>query len=152
LARAILERDTAAAARLGVQLRAIRELRGFDFDHQNRVNLQLYEPYLAAGPYRFTSTFLASTWQTCVRKNTNRTRLNLPPEWVFLPRLQWGLYAILARLAASCDWRAKLLDLVYEPDEPRPPPYTPDELARLLSVAGASGEQHQGEIAASTGK
>jgi predicted unusual protein kinase regulating ubiquinone biosynthesis (AarF/ABC1/UbiB family)/DNA-binding XRE family transcriptional regulator len=137
LARAILERDTASAARLGVQLGAVGELRGFDFDHQNRVNLQLYEPYLAAGRYRFTSTFLASTWQTCVRKNANRARINVPPEWVFLPRLQWGLYAILARLAASCDWRAKLLDLVYEPGEPRPEPYTPDEMARLLPAVKA---------------
>jgi predicted unusual protein kinase regulating ubiquinone biosynthesis (AarF/ABC1/UbiB family)/DNA-binding XRE family transcriptional regulator len=137
LARAILERDVAAADRLGVQLRAIPDPRGFDFDHQHRVNVQLYEPYLGAGPYRFTPAFLSGSWNAAFRRNSNRARINLPPEWLFLPRLQWGLYAILARLEASVDFRGKLLDLLYAPGEPRPAPYTPEELARVLRVAGA---------------
>ena len=29
------------------------------------------------------------------------TRLDMPPEWLFLNRLQWGIFAILADLGAG---------------------------------------------------
>ena len=38
----------------------------------------------------------------------------------------------LASLGAEADWRARLLDLVYEPGAPRPRPYSTEELALLL--------------------
>jgi predicted unusual protein kinase regulating ubiquinone biosynthesis (AarF/ABC1/UbiB family) len=33
-------------------------------------------------------------------------RLNLPPDYLLLNRIQWGLYSVLARLGARGDWRA----------------------------------------------
>ena len=63
--------------------------------------------------------------------NPNRFRTNLPRDWVFLPRLQWGLYAVLAELGAESDWRARLMDLVYDSGQPRPDPYSDDELLRI---------------------
>ena len=47
--------------------------------------------------------------------------MNVPREWVFAHRLQSGLYALLARLGATANWRARLVDLLYAPGETRPP-------------------------------
>jgi hypothetical protein len=65
-------------------------------------------------------------------ENRNRFQLNLPPDWAFLLRLQWGLYSVLAQLGAESDWRKRLLDVLYAPAAPRPRPYSRDELALLL--------------------
>ena len=54
--------------------------------------------------------------------NPNRFQTNIPAEWVFLSRFQWGMFAVLAKLRAEVNWRRRLLDLVYEPGERRPPP------------------------------
>jgi hypothetical protein len=54
--------------------------------------------------------------------------MNVPREWVFLNRLQWGLYGVLAQMGASANWRAQLLDLLYQPGEARPQPFTLNEL------------------------
>ena len=36
--------------------------------------------------------------------NPNKLRTAMPPEWLFLNRLQWGLNAILAQLSATGAW------------------------------------------------
>jgi transcriptional regulator with XRE-family HTH domain len=100
-----------------------------------KLGQMLYQPFCGAEPYRFTPQWLADTWRAVWLGNRNRFRTALPRHWLFLPRLQWGLYAILAQLDVSADWRGKLLDLVYPPGAPRPPPYT---AAEMTLAAGLS--------------
>jgi hypothetical protein len=66
--------------------------------------------------------------------NRNRFRLTTPKHWVFSYRLNWGLYAVLARLGARGDWRSTILDLLYEEGEARPLPYSDSELALLAGL------------------
>ncbi len=42
----------------------------------------------------------------------------MPPEWLFLNRLQWGLNAVLAQLRATGPWRAILDDIFAMPVDP----------------------------------
>jgi hypothetical protein len=36
----------------------------------------------------------------------------MPPEWLFLNRLQWGLYSVLAQLHAGGPWGDILRDVL----------------------------------------
>jgi predicted unusual protein kinase regulating ubiquinone biosynthesis (AarF/ABC1/UbiB family) len=127
-ARAILERDLATLREVASETGMVRDARRFDYGAQHRLTLALYEPYLQHGPWRFTRGFVERTWRMMWLENRNRFQTNLPRDWVFLPRLQWGLFSVLAELGAESDWRARLMDLIYEPGAARPGAYSDDEL------------------------
>jgi hypothetical protein len=57
---------------------------------------------------------------------------------VFANRMALGLFALLSRLEARADYREITLNLLYEPDEQRPPPYTETELSLFLTGHGQS--------------
>jgi hypothetical protein len=48
--------------------------------------------------------------------------------------LNWGLYAVLAKLGARGHWRAPILDVLYGEGEARPSPYSDSELALLAGL------------------
>jgi transcriptional regulator with XRE-family HTH domain len=123
LARAILEGDRGRLESLGLALGIVRDPRRFDFDAQWRLSLSLYDLYLRDRAQAWTPEYLARTWRMTWVDNPNRFQTNIPAEWVFLSRFQWGMFAVLAKLRAAVNWRRRLLDLVYEPGEPRPAPY-----------------------------
>ncbi len=126
LARAMLEGDRGRLEELGLKLGIVRDAERFDFEAQWRLSLSLYEIYLRDRPQAWTPEYLARTWRMTWVENPNRFQTNIPAEWVFLSRFQWGMFAVLAKLRAEVNWRRRLLDLVYEPGEPRPPPYDGD--------------------------
>jgi hypothetical protein len=129
--RAILERDFSRAAGLWIESGYIPDPEGFDFAFHHRLSLLLNQPWLLEGPYTFTQDFIERTWRLSWPDNRNRFRLTTPKHWVFTYRLNWGLYAILAKLGARGDWRSTILDLLYREGEARPQPYSEGELALL---------------------
>jgi predicted unusual protein kinase regulating ubiquinone biosynthesis (AarF/ABC1/UbiB family) len=131
IVRAILERDFSRAAELHVESGYIPDPEGFDFAFHHRLTLLLNQPWLLAGPYGFTQDFIERTWRMSWPDNRNRFRLTTPKHWVFTYRLNWGLYAVLAKLGARGDWRSTILDLLYREGEARPLPYSEGELALL---------------------
>lgn len=72
----------------------------FDFDAQWEAMGVLYRP-MRDPTFRFTREFVRETYDALVFKNVNKLRLAMPPEWLFLNRLQWGIFAILAELGAG---------------------------------------------------
>jgi hypothetical protein len=66
--------------------------------------------------------------------NRNRFRMTTPKHWVFTYRLNWGLYAVLAKLGARGNWRSPILDLLYGEGGARPSPYSDSELALLAGL------------------
>ncbi|MFZ5496898.1 MAG: AarF/UbiB family protein [Verrucomicrobiota bacterium] len=137
LLRATLERRFDRTRQLWIELGNVPDPRRFDFGYNLRMLQKLYEPWLSDAPFRFTPEYVESTWRVLVLENPNKFRTNMPKDWVFANRLQWGLGCILARLGATANYRQALLDLIYEAGEPRPPPYSPDELA-LLEIGTGS--------------
>ncbi|HET9956691.1 MAG TPA: AarF/UbiB family protein [Polyangiaceae bacterium] len=122
--RGVLEGDAETAHRLWMEAGMIPDPSRFDAEYHRHMLLTLYEPWLGAEPYRFEPEFVERTWRALVLDNPNRFRTNLPKDWVFVNRLQWGLYAVLARLGAKGAFRNDLLDLLYSPHERRPNPLT----------------------------
>ncbi len=138
--RANLERDLTRANQLWIDMGLAPDPARYDFDFQQRMIRTLYEPWLLDRPFRFTPDYLARVWNATGFQNRNRARMNMPREWVFAHRLETGLYALLARLGATANWRRKILDLLYQPGEPRPEPFPEREVAALRQPVSSSGD------------
>ena len=78
--------------------------KGFDLEHQWRVMMYLYEPMLSSEPFRYTPQYVQRSWDALIKDNPNLRRLDMPPEWVFANRLQWGMNSVLAALGATAVW------------------------------------------------
>src|SRR5262249_38626895 len=74
--------------------------RGFDWAYQWEAMRYLYRPYLEAD-FRYTGEFVAKSFGILMFDNPNRLKLAMPPEWLFLNRLQWGVNAVLAQLGVT---------------------------------------------------
>ncbi len=84
---------------------------------------QLYtRPVLEEQPFTFTSNYAAevirSTTDPRSPYNDVLRKLNLPPDYLLLNRIQWGLNSVLARLDATNDWRAIRDEYVVDEAQP----------------------------------
>jgi predicted unusual protein kinase regulating ubiquinone biosynthesis (AarF/ABC1/UbiB family) len=115
--RAVLDGDRATFADGFTALGFVGKAKGFDWDYQLAAMRAMYRPFLEPG-FRFDAAFVASTFGTMMFDNPNRFRLAMPPAWLFLNRLQWGLYAVLAQLGAGAPWREMIEELLAMAIEP----------------------------------
>ena len=120
MARAILDGDRAGFVEHFRALGFVGKARGFDWDYQWSAMRELYRPYLVP-TFRYEPELVRSSFGILMFDNPNRFRLAMPPEWLFLNRLQWGLNAVLAQLRATGPWRTILDDIFAMPIEPAPP-------------------------------
>ena len=129
--RSALERDHTAFRGAVISLGFAKNEGTFDFDAHYRQYLQLIRPWLTAETGTLTRDLVARSYRAFFLSNPNRSRLKMPRELVFANRLQWGLYSVLADLEATCPYRDEILDVLYAPGEPRPAPFTGEELRRF---------------------
>jgi predicted unusual protein kinase regulating ubiquinone biosynthesis (AarF/ABC1/UbiB family) len=105
--RAALAQDEAEFAR-GVSL-MVGAKPGLLEDLAVRYTRQCFEP-LFGSPYRITKPFAASLvdgmrdMALAARKVPPEQFFTMPPEMLFVNRLQFGFYSVLARLEVSCDY------------------------------------------------
>jgi predicted unusual protein kinase regulating ubiquinone biosynthesis (AarF/ABC1/UbiB family) len=132
--RAILERDFSRAAELWIEFGFIPDPEGFDFAFLHKLSLHNHQPFLVEGPFTFTQEFILRTWRMSWPENRNRFRMTTPKHWVFAYRLNFGLYALLAKLGARGNWRSPIVDMLYGEGEARPRPYSDGELAVLAGL------------------
>ncbi|MFA9428752.1 ABC1 kinase family protein [Egicoccus sp. AB-alg2] len=82
-------------------------------------------PVLAAQPFTFTPDYAAEVIRSTTDPRSPYSemlrKLNLPPDYLLLNRIQWGLNSVLGRLGATNDWKA-IRDEYVVPDAP---PATP---------------------------
>ena len=125
--RAVLERDRDGFEDRVLKVGLVGNRAGFDFDYHFKMLQYLYRPMLHPGPYRFTEEYIKRSFHVLLANNPNRFKLRLPPELVFVNRLQWGLYSLLATMNAEVDWRRLTLRVLYEEGEKLPEPYVQPE-------------------------
>lgn len=90
----------------------------FDWDHQWKVMQYIYRPYMSKEPFCFTPQYVQQSYDLLIFKNPNRNRSGMPPSWLFLNRLQWGLNAVLGHLRATADWRTIWREALESPGDP----------------------------------
>lgn len=117
MARAILDDDRAGFADGFRALGFVGKEKRFDWDYQWDAMRFLYKPFLEPG-FRHDPRHVRDSFGVLMFDNPNRMRLAMPPEWLFLNRLQWGLNAVLAQLRATGHWRDIIEELLAAPVEP----------------------------------
>lgn len=75
----------------------------FDWGAQWDATQFLYRPFLEKD-FRFEPEYISKSYDILMFQNPNKMRMGTPPEWLFLNRLQWGLFAVLTELRARAPW------------------------------------------------
>lgn len=118
VARAILAGDAAALKTGMIAAGFIRKQRKFDWDHQLEAMRYLYRPMIATEPFRFTTEYVSNVHDVLAFKNKNKFKLTMPADWLFVNRLQFGMFSILAHLDASAVWGDVFRPLVHDETPP----------------------------------
>lgn len=138
LFRSVLERDRDLFARALVEIGGIGDARRFDYDYAYRGIAFGCLPFMRDEPFTFTAPFVQRLWVLFSTENVNRPYSNIPADGIFFHQLAYGLSAVLARLRGRVSFRSLMLDLLYADGEPRPAPYSADEI-RALGLDPALG-------------
>ena len=80
------------------------------YDHVRRLLRGFFGPMLTPGPHQIDASVNFATTRVARDKMT-LMKLRLPGKLLFLFRIRFGLYAVLARLGARCDWSQMELEL-----------------------------------------
>lgn len=105
LARAVLDGDREGMPALVEATGLVGTTRGFDWDYHWEVMRHLYAPFLETDPYfTYTDEYVRDGYGLMIFDNPNQRKMGMPPEWLLLNRLQWGLNAVLAKLDATAPW------------------------------------------------
>lgn len=81
----------------------------FDYDNHWRMMCQQLAPFRAP-TFRFSSQHLKETLELSKASNPNLRRIAIPPQWIWLQRLMFGMQAVLARLGADGPFADELRD------------------------------------------
>ena len=114
LARSILDGNMEGMADGFRTLGFVGKEKGFDWKFQYDAMRFMYSPFLEKD-FRYHPEFVTKTFGVLMFDNPNRFRMAMPPAWLFLNRLQWGLNAVLAQLSAVGPWRDIIEEMLGSP-------------------------------------
>lgn len=118
VAHATLEGDKSAWREHYPRLGFLKRPDKFDWDHQWEMMRYIYRPFLATEPFEYTHDYVKESYGLMIFDNPNRMRTAMPPEWLLLNRLQWGLNSVLAHLGARVRWGEILRECIEASTEP----------------------------------
>ena len=118
VARATLDGDRARFIEHYPRLGFVKRPDKFDWDHQWSMMRYLYRPFTAAEPFQYTHDYVRESYGLMIFDNPNRFRTAMPPAWLLLNRLQWGLTSVLAHLGSRVRWGEIMRDIVDAPTVP----------------------------------
>lgn len=100
LARVVVEDRRSAFRDALVATGTVPQPDRFDFDRHWALLCHQYAPYRQPR-FLFTPDHVRRGMELNGPSNPNLRRLAIPPPWIWVQRLVWGLHAVLARLAAE---------------------------------------------------
>ncbi|MEM6369565.1 MAG: AarF/ABC1/UbiB kinase family protein [Myxococcota bacterium] len=109
--------------RMGRALGFLKESGTYDKQAFHELIRYLYTPYLADAPFRFKDYRPQETFRRMFTDNKNLFKLDMPPDTVFLNRINFGLVSLLAEMDAVINVRSTV-DAYFEgvdPDWPDDP-------------------------------
>lgn len=91
--------------------------KSFDYDNHWELLRSQYQPYWEPN-FHFTQEYIQKGMEYSRPSSPNLRKLAIPPEWIWLQRLQWGLHAVLVRLNANGSYRDSFHEALETPLEP----------------------------------
>jgi predicted unusual protein kinase regulating ubiquinone biosynthesis (AarF/ABC1/UbiB family) len=119
LARSVRDHDRSAFRSTAIDLGVVGRPTRFDFDHFFKVMEHLHRP-LIAERFRFTDEYVKEGYTYNGPTSPNARSLSIPSPYVWVMRLQWGLWSILAKLGAEGSFAGLFDELLSHPVEPLP--------------------------------
>lgn len=117
VARAVIEDRRADFRDAVVATKMVPTPARFDFDiHWDMLRHQ-WQPYRER-TFCFTPEYVARGAAFSGPSNPNLRKLAIPPAWIWVQRMQWGLHAVLARMRAEGCFREVLERSLYAPPAP----------------------------------
>ncbi len=114
LTRAVRDDDREAFREATLALGVVGEPRRFDYEHFFTVMEHLYRP-LVAPSFTFSAQYVREGFALNGPRSPNSRTMAMPPAYVWVARLKWGLWSILARLDARGSFRPLLDELLAQP-------------------------------------
>lgn len=101
-ARSVIDGDRGVFEERFRALGLVGKEKGFDYAHQWEITQYLYAPFIERDPFfTYTEDYVRASYGPLLFDNPNQRKMAMPPEWLLLNRLQWGLNAVLAKLRAT---------------------------------------------------
>lgn len=135
MAAALRDDDRASFREATLAMGLVGRPRKFDYDHFYMVMEHLHRPLLVPH-FRFDRSYVREAMALNGPTSPNARTMAMPPAYIWVARLQWGLWSVLTRLRAEGSFRGLLDELLERPLRP------------LLDPAGASASAG---VSASTG-
>jgi predicted unusual protein kinase regulating ubiquinone biosynthesis (AarF/ABC1/UbiB family) len=121
--KVICQDDEDGIDRTGRELGFVKGPGTYDREAFHDLIRYLYTPYLADAPFRFRDYRPQETFRRMFTENKNLFKLDMPPDTVFLNRINFGLVSLLAEMDAVINVRSTV-DAYFEgidPDWPEDP-------------------------------
>ena len=118
LARSILDGDLPRFTDAFRDAGFVARERKFDYAHQLDAMRELYRPMLSTGPFTFTPEWVATLPDHLGFKNRNKFKMTMHPDWLFINRLQFGMFSVLVHLGATADWGELFREALDAPTRP----------------------------------
>lgn len=110
LVRAHLAGEREQFRALAVALGFLKEDSAIDADKLFRYFAYFYEPFETPGPFRFSREYNRKSFKMVFSPDGEFSgmskKMNMPPDFVLVNRIQWGVWSILAQLDATGEWTA----------------------------------------------
>jgi predicted unusual protein kinase regulating ubiquinone biosynthesis (AarF/ABC1/UbiB family) len=117
LVRAHLEGRRGDFRALAVELRFMPADSSIETDLLYDYFCYFYEPFHQDRVFTFTQEYNSRSLAMVFRPEGKfaglARRLNMPPDFLFVNRIQWGVYSILARLGATANWHRMHREYLY---------------------------------------
>ena len=129
LVSAGLARDRDRMRPTVVELGLVGDEERFNFDaYLDAFQFSVLRPFTHDRPFRFTPEYVQADGGRVGLGpgNPNAHTTNLPRDFVYVSRLNFGVNSLLAALSAEARWRDVLLDQLYDHPSQHPPPYPED--------------------------
>ncbi len=117
LVRAHLDGDAARFHELVAEAGFLNDPAAIDADRIYRDFGYFYEPFQHDRVFRFDRTYTQKSFRMVLAPDGEfegfHKKLNMPRDFVFVNRLQWGVYSVLADLRAEANWHRIHRELIY---------------------------------------
>lgn len=117
IATAVRDDDRPRFRRAVQALGVVGKPRSFDYEHFFAVMEHLHRPLLAPR-FTFTADYVREGYAFNGPSSPNARTIAMPPAYIWVARLQWGLWSILARLRARVALGGITDELLASPIEP----------------------------------
>jgi predicted unusual protein kinase regulating ubiquinone biosynthesis (AarF/ABC1/UbiB family) len=117
LMRVILDNDRPGFRQAVLDTEMVPKPRKFDFDQHWEMMRYVYEPYYSTD-FTFTVEYLKRGQVYMGPGNSNLRKIAIPPPWIWVQRLQWGLHAVLTKLGAKGSFQESMREIIDTPFSP----------------------------------